>query len=542
MKNRKLLLIVSLVLALTMSLGGTLAYLQDSDADVNTMVLGNVKIVQNEQQWNDEKTELVEFEQDKPLLPYVGNLGWENKEQDGGAYRRFTMSNVVDKYVTVTNSGNTDAYIRTIIAVEMGEYANVADFKYKVVGTSTNAEDGAEFDFTGAWKWSEEFVAQINGQNYMIMTATHQDAVEAKATTIPSLLQVYVNKDCDNDDLINLDGNKNGKLDVLVISQAVQSAGFEDADTALNEAFKAVSVEKAKEWFEKLVDAKGNIKDANLIGSPSNDGVNDKNDTNNPPLFFEGDPAELAKMLAENTDAMSGDVIIELTENYDMSNYDWKPISVDGYHGAGVITIEGNGNTIKGLKAPLFAGGFAGSSGIVIKNLTIADSTMTAPTSQGSGAFICCVDSMPKIELDNCHAKNVVLNGKSRTGGLIGWTSGYSNPNDGPVKTYVTIKNCSVVGCTINAETESAGGIIGHSGASDWTYTTVTNCKVVDTKINGGSDRTGIYLGTSNIGETTFVDCTNDNVSGTLNENHAEYGRTAHDTTGKLVINGKEIK
>ena len=71
MKNRKLILILSLVLALTMSLGGTLAYLTDTDADVNTMVLGNVQIVQNEQQWNDDKSELVEFEQDKPLLPYV---------------------------------------------------------------------------------------------------------------------------------------------------------------------------------------------------------------------------------------------------------------------------------------------------------------------------------------------------------------------------------------------------------------------------------------------------------------------------------------
>ena len=50
MKNRKLLLIVSLVLALTMSLGGTLAYLQDSDVDVNVMTLGNVQIEQHEYQ------------------------------------------------------------------------------------------------------------------------------------------------------------------------------------------------------------------------------------------------------------------------------------------------------------------------------------------------------------------------------------------------------------------------------------------------------------------------------------------------------------
>ena len=48
MKNRKLILILSLVLALTMSLGGTLAYLTDSDGDVNVMTVGRVEIKQNE--------------------------------------------------------------------------------------------------------------------------------------------------------------------------------------------------------------------------------------------------------------------------------------------------------------------------------------------------------------------------------------------------------------------------------------------------------------------------------------------------------------
>ena len=41
-------------------------------------------------------------------------------------------------------------------------------------------------------------------------------------------------------------------------------------------------------------------------------------------------------------------------------------MSVDGYNGADVITINGNNNTITGLNAPLIAGGFAGGSGIVI--------------------------------------------------------------------------------------------------------------------------------------------------------------------------------
>ena len=99
-KKRVATLALSIALLLAVTVGGTLAYLTDSDSDVNVMTLGNVKIEQIEQEWNADETELVGFTQNKPLYPYVGNLGWENTEQDGGAYRRFTMNNVVDKYVS----------------------------------------------------------------------------------------------------------------------------------------------------------------------------------------------------------------------------------------------------------------------------------------------------------------------------------------------------------------------------------------------------------------------------------------------------------
>lgn len=94
-------------------------------------------------------------------------------------------------------------------------------------------------------------------------------------------------------------------------------------------------------------------------------------------------------------------------------------------------------------------------------NVTINDST----SNQGIGAFINNVDSMPKIELDNCHLTNsaITSTGGARVGGLIGWTSGYNNPNDGPVDTYITVKNCSVENTEITAK-GSVGGIIGHAG------------------------------------------------------------------------------
>ena len=46
------------------------------------------RIDQIEKEWNADKTELVGFTQDKPLYPYVGELGWTNKDYENGAYRR----------------------------------------------------------------------------------------------------------------------------------------------------------------------------------------------------------------------------------------------------------------------------------------------------------------------------------------------------------------------------------------------------------------------------------------------------------------------
>lgn len=249
--------------------------------------------------------------------------------------------------------------------------------------------------------------------------------------------------------------------------------------------------------------------------------------------------------------AGAGDTTIVFAENttLDMTNTEWTPINVDGYHGADVVTVDGKNSVIKGLTAPLFHGGFAGGSGIIIKNLTITDSNIVSTNTQGSGAFIECVDSMDVITLDNCHFTNSTLSG-SRTGGLVGWTSGYSNVNDGPVKLYVTIKNCSVVNVDINA-TGSVGGINGHAGASDWTYTTIENCTVKDCNIKSTDDgdwRTGVVVGTANIGEVTINNITAsgntiEQVGKTAPEGDVRrlYGRAVLGSTGKLTIDGKAI-
>lgn len=263
---------------------------------------------------------------------------------------------------------------------------------------------------------------------------------------------------------------------------------------------------------------------------------------------------ELKEKLTMLTSAGSGNNVINIDGDFQLANGEtWTPVTVDGYNGAGVITINGNGHTIKGLNAPLIAGGFAGKSGVVIKDLTLENVTINDTTSnQGIGAFIGNVDSMPQIDLDNCHLinSNITSTDGARVGGLIGWTSGYNNPNDGPVNTCVSITNCSVENCAITAK-GSVGAIIGHAGANPATYQTITGCTVKDctlTSTDDGGWRVGVVVGTANVGEVTIKNITTDNntvtqTGKTAPEGQSDlYGRFVPGETGKLTIDNIEIK
>lgn len=251
-------------------------------------------------------------------------------------------------------------------------------------------------------------------------------------------------------------------------------------------------------------------------------------------------------------EANSGNVTVTLDKDYNLTDYSWTSLTVDGYHGAGIVTVEGNNHTITGLNAPLFAGGFAGTSGTVIKNLTLTGVKINDNTSkQGIGAFINNVDSMPKIELDNCHLTDskITSTGGARVGGLIGWTSGYNKENDGPVDTYITVKNCSVENTEITAN-GSVGGIIGHAGCNPATFHTfnsnaVTNCTLNST--DDGGWRVGVVVGTANVGEISIANTTESNntltqTGKTFPEGQSDlYGRFVPNTTGKLIIDGVPV-
>jgi hypothetical protein len=271
------------------------------------------------------------------------------------------------------------------------------------------------------------------------------------------------------------------------------------------------------------------------------------------------DIATLQAELEKAGTAGAGYTVLEIANDINMTGVNWTPIKVDGYHGADIVTIDGKGHTIKGLNASLFEGGFAGGSGIVIKNLTIEDSAMVATNDQGYGAFVNCADSMDVITLVNCHLKNSSIitpnegNNESRIGGLIGWTAGYNNQNDGPVKSYITVQNCSVTGCTFKGW-GSIGAICGHAGANADTFTTIENCTITNNTIistDDGGWRVGVVVGTANNGQCVIKNITEsgntltqENASDVKNptgEKRNYYGRFVPAGTGTLVIDGVNI-
>lgn len=268
MKKSTLFMILALVLSMAIGLTGTLAYLTDTDADVNVMTLGNVDIEQIElertEQTNDPDAELKSFTQNKPLYPAVGDADWVTDENGNKVFQKWPyagssalfdaekLHNVQDKFVFVENTGKSDAYVRTIFAFEIGSF-DVADIKGdKLIHLNNNDKNSSETN-AGHWAWTWlETPVEIDGSNYAIVEAIylHKSSVQGTAeegilpvgaTSYPSLLQVYLDPKATNEDCEALDGNGNGTYDILVVSQAVQVQGFTDAQTALDEAFGPIT-------------------------------------------------------------------------------------------------------------------------------------------------------------------------------------------------------------------------------------------------------------------------------------------------------------
>ena len=239
-----------LILATTaaVAVGGTLAYLTDTDEDVNVMTLGKVKIDQLEFERIDSESEnenaaVQEFHDNKPLYPTIidkdqfdwtigdSYVDWAQIDKDGYTSQIWDPANInneVDKMVFVKNKGDYDAYVRSVFAFEAGKYQTADEFKSKV-HLNLNTTDWT-------WVWEQEPVT-IGSSKYFIATATYNKVLKPGALTEISLAQIALDPSATNED-VKAFGDT---YQVLVKSQGIQADGFTDANTALTEGFGSIS-------------------------------------------------------------------------------------------------------------------------------------------------------------------------------------------------------------------------------------------------------------------------------------------------------------
>ena len=258
MKKKILSICLVIALAATAVVGGTLAYFTDADKDVNVMTAGNVKIVQNEttrdgSAYVDNLPLLPAVYFDENGEPYNPTYTWEGPKSapnggegtftgpDGNDMTMYTdsLNNEIDKVISVTNKGNLPAYIRTIILIENLD-RNVEHDIMEMVHINRNA---ASKDITEQWL---PMRANIDGVLYSVGVYTYENELAAGATSAPSLKQIWLDPSAGNDwyDML-----EDGKMNIIAISQAAQTTGFDSAEEALNTAFGEVTADNISTWL-----------------------------------------------------------------------------------------------------------------------------------------------------------------------------------------------------------------------------------------------------------------------------------------------------
>ena len=490
--KKVLLMCTAYVLVAALAIGGTIAYLQDSDSDVNVMTLGNVSIAQHEYERVVDANgdyvvdssvggyKLQPFTQDKPLYPATiptnsaewtyesTNAMFEQVGANGGGMNVFVEPNAVDKFVFVENTGKTAAYVRTLIAFESGSLS-VEEWD-EVVSTSYH------------FSWGDPVVIgsiTVENNNYVVLEYTykgrpdkgfHENGIlPAGEVTQCSLGQVYMRSTATNEDCEAIDGNKNGKYDILVLSQAVQTAGFDSASTALDAAF-GKSSEKAAEWF------------GGVIAEHSADTWDGSVDTtwyNDTDTEFTLTTAEQLAGFAKLVDGGNTftSKTVKLGKNLDLYAEDangepisFEPIGSYRKDTAFKGTFDGQGYTIANLSQNTWAlnnGYYYGDLGLglfgKVEDATIKNLVMDGASISGESAMCGTVAAAAygDCTFENITVKNSQVNDYLYyAGGIVGWASGnhtYKNIN---------VDASTTIGGQWGDFGNANGGIIGGIGSS----------------------------------------------------------------------------
>ncbi len=225
---KKKLIAVGMVAALGVTaVGGTLAYFSDTDAQTNTFTTGNVAI----DLWED----------------FGDNDGLEELIPATGSAQNGTLKNGIEKEVYVENTGSEDAFVRVHIAIPQ-----ILDDGAETFDASANV---LHFNFTkdsvapGKWDWSKAYdddvttgnwnyyETDVAGIKYNVYVVTYTTALKHGEITEHAINQVYLDSQTSNEDIAGIKQVLGNEWKMAVVAEATQTAGFENAYEALNEAF-----------------------------------------------------------------------------------------------------------------------------------------------------------------------------------------------------------------------------------------------------------------------------------------------------------------
>ena len=238
MKQKLILLSVLFVLFTTV--GGTIAFTGAEQQSNNELFSNKVEIKQIERErikdesgnyisvtqmdWeNYSSTKLKQFTQEQEIMPAYYSTG--TVKYDSNQLIDSSVKNVIDKFVYVENVGDTNAYYRTIIALECPE-----NFDLSLVHLNTN--NSTKFS------WQDIGYKTINGSRYFIKVATYQETLNPGEISVPSLLQVFLDPRTQNKD-IDLIGNT---FEILVKTQAIKAEDGINPLTVLNSHYGNIEI------------------------------------------------------------------------------------------------------------------------------------------------------------------------------------------------------------------------------------------------------------------------------------------------------------
>lgn len=218
LKSKKsILLIVSLLLATTVSVFGTLAYLSDSHTMVNTFTVGNVDIDLDEAEVNPDGT----------VTTNPDGTPTGNRIDDGNEYHLLPgCSYVKDPTITV-NAGSEESYVRMLVTLNKLQELKAIE--------CLGGENFLPENFVSGWDrevWIPYSIVEDTENN----TVTYEfryfetvDAVEAaEDIVLPALFtSIDVPGEITGEELATI-----ADLEITVHGHAIQTASFADADAA----------------------------------------------------------------------------------------------------------------------------------------------------------------------------------------------------------------------------------------------------------------------------------------------------------------------